>query len=218
MNTCPVIIIGAGGHGVVVADALLAAGHVVLGFTDPDVHKQGTVLCGLEILGADDVVLAPSDRETVLLVNGIGGTGGAGRGLRRRVQEALEQQGWRFAGVRHPSAVVSPFARTASTAQILARAVVQPFAQLGEGCIVNTAAVVEHDVRIGAYSHIAPGAVICGSVTLGENVHVGAGAVVRQGTALGENVLVGAGAAVVDDAVAGACLLGVPARQKILNT
>lgn len=213
----PVIIVGAGGHGLVVADALLAAGHEVLGFTDADPAKQGGMLCGRKILGPDAEVLASRNPSLVHLANGIGGVGGEGSALRRRVQEHLERQGWRFVGVRHPSAIISPFAGVAETAQLLARAVVQPMARVGEGCIVNTGAVIEHDVQVGAYAHIAPGAVVCGAVALGENVHVGAGAVVRQGVVVGDNALIGAGAAVVADAGRGDCLVGVPARHKKLN-
>ena len=54
--TRPVIVIGAGGHAAVVADALLAGGAVVLGFTDPQPARRGSMLCGLPVLG-DDVEL-----------------------------------------------------------------------------------------------------------------------------------------------------------------
>ncbi len=205
----PLLIVGAGGHAAVIVDALLAAGEQVVGFTDVDPRRLGSMLCGRPILG-DDSVLEERDRGTLLLVNGIGGVGDTS--LRRTVQVRLEARGWRFASVRHPAAVVSLHAHVGASAQVLAASVVQIGATIGEGCIINTAAVVEHDVSLSKWVHVAPGALLCGGVAVGEGSHIGAGAVVREGINLGAGTLVGAGAVVVDDFEGGGTLVGVPAR------
>ncbi len=214
MSQAPVIVVGAGGHAAVVADALLAAGRTVLGFVDGDPAKSGTRVLGLPVLG-DDAALDAHRGHGVELANGIGGPGSAasvGQGtLRRRVQQRLSAAGWTFAAVRHPGAIVSPSAELGPSTQVLAGAVVQPCAQVGDGAIVNTRAVVEHHAQVGAYAHIAPGAVLCGEVQVGEETHVGAGAVVRQGIHLAARVVVAAGAAVARD-VHNGVVAGVPAR------
>ncbi len=211
----PIIVIGAGGHARVVADALMAAGAQVLGFTDADPALHGRQVLGLPVLGGDEVLASQRPSE-VLLANGIGGAGrvaDAGRvSLRRRIQQQLMDQGWRFAGVRHPSAVVSRFAQVHEDAQLLPGCVVHTGASIGQGAIVNTVAVVEHDAQVGAWCHVAPRALLCGEVLVGEGCHVGAGAVVRQGLALGPGTVVGAGAVVVRSSEGGVVLLGVPAR------
>lgn len=208
----PVIIIGAGGHATVVADALLASGLEVLGFTDPAIGLRGELRCGLPILG-DDGILAGYDPTAVGLANGIGSTrANDAASLRVRVQIDMESRGWRFVTVRHPTAIVSPFARLGEACQIMASAVIQPNASVGKGSIVNTAAVVEHNVSLADWTHIAPRAVVCGDAHIGAGSHVGAGAVVRQGVRLGAGVVVGIGAAVVKDQFAVAILAGVPAR------
>lgn len=208
----PLIVVGAGGHAVVVADALLAAGERVLGFTDTDASLHGRTLCGLPVLG-DDRVLDTHTPQSLALANGIGGVGRAsGDPLRRRVQQRLTSLGWQFVTVRHPSALVSPFAHIAAGSQLLAASVVQPGAEVGEGAIVNTAAVIEHDTAIGAWVHVAPGALLCGNVQVGARSHIGAGAVVRQGVRLGADSMVGAGAVVVKDFEGGGLLVGMPAR------
>ena len=198
MTDTMIIVIGSGGHAAVVADALLASGTRVLGFTDADAARQGSVLCGCSVLG-DDTVLDAHSPATLRLANGIGGT--RGEGLRRVVQRRLEACGWQFVQVRHPAAVVSPFARVA-----------QAGAVIGEGCIVNTAAVVEHDVVLGEFVHVACNATLCGNVRVGANSHIGAAAVLRQGVQLGEASVVGAGAVVVRDFEGGATLVGAPAE------
>lgn len=206
-----VVIIGAGGHAAVVADALLCAGENVVGFTDRDGSRHGTMLCGLPILG-DDSVLPGLRSEHMVLANGIGGV--RGEALRREVQATLEGRGWRFTGVRHPSAVVSRFADLGEGVQLMAGCVVQPGARLGNGSIVNTSAVIEHDAHLGAYVHVAPRAVLCGCVEIGSGSHVGAGAVVKQGIRLGDMTIVGAGAVVVKDSHGGEVLAGNPARPQ----
>lgn len=209
--TRPVIVIGAGGHAAVVADALLGAGATVLGFTDPVSARRSTVLCGLPVLG-DDSVLDGYAHGAVWLANGVGGLGGEALPQRRRLQQALEQAGWEFCPVIHSTAVVSPFARLGEAVQVLAGAVVQAGASIGRGCIINTGAIVEHDCVIGAWSQLAPRALVCGATAVGADSHVGAGAVVRQGLVLGEGTRVGAGAVVVNNFSGRGLLIGLPAR------
>ncbi len=205
-----VIVIGAGGHAAVLADALLATATTVHGYTDA--VRTGVGPCGLPILGGDDA-LGRWDRSAVWLVNGLGGVGRPGQiEARRAVQQRLEGQGWRFIGVRHPSAVVSAHAQVDVTAQLLAGCIVQAGARIGPGCIVNTGAIVEHDARVGDWTHLAPRALLCGGVQVGAGCHVGAGAVVRQALALVAGSTVGAGAVVVATPPHAALLLGVPAR------
>jgi sugar O-acyltransferase (sialic acid O-acetyltransferase NeuD family) len=217
--TTPVIVVGAGGHALVVADALLAAGTPVLGFTDAAAHRCGERCLGDLVVIGDDDALSEHDPSQILLVNGLGGILANGPTcLRVRVQERLEAAGWRFVGVRHPSAVISPFAGIDATAQVMAGAVIQPHSSVGRGAIVNTGAVIEHDVDLGAWVHVAPRAVVCGNVRLGAGTHVGAGSVIRQGVSLGAGVIVGVGAAVVRDQAGAAILAGVPARALEKNT
>lgn len=206
----PVVIIGAGGHAAVVADALMVAGIEVIGFTDRDIARHGSLYCGLPVRGDDEAVLSAYGSKDVLLANGIGGVGSTT--LRQDVQMKLEQRGWQFATVRHPSAVVSPGARISGSVQLLAGSIVQVGAEVGSGTIVNTAAVVEHDCAIGSFVHVAPRALLCGNVRVGPGSHIGAGAVVKQGVSLGPNTLIGAGAVAVKDFAGNGVLVGIPAR------
>ena len=214
MSLAPVIVVGAGGHAVVVADALIAAGRKVLGFVDGEPAKLGTRLLGLPVLG-DDAALDAYRSAGIELANGLGGAGSLASveqgTVRRRVQRRLSGAGWIFTDVRHPSATIAQSAELGAGVQVLAGAVVQPCARVGAGAIVNTRAVVEHHAQVGDFAHIAPGAVLCGNVQVGEETHVGAGAVVRQGIQLAARIVVAAGAAVTRDVLSGV-VAGVPAR------
>jgi sugar O-acyltransferase (sialic acid O-acetyltransferase NeuD family) len=212
MSDAAIIIVGAGGHATVVADALLARGMKVLGFTDADSTRHSRELCGLPVLG-DDAALERYNRADVKLANGIGSAGSsAARQIRRAAQVRLAERGWQFTTVLHPDSVISRFASVGVGAQVFAGAVIQAGARVEEGCIINTGAIVEHDATIGRFSHVAPRAVVCGDVTIGENSHVGAGAVIRQGLTLGAETCVGLGAVVVRDCEGQCVLVGVPAK------
>lgn len=209
--TSPFIIIGAGGHATVVADALLASGVEVIGFTDRDARRHGTLCLGLPVLGDDEQTLSRYQHGAVRLANGLGGVGSNEQ--RRQVQTRIEQSGWRFAGVRHPSAIVSPRAQIAEGVQLLAGSIVQVGAVIETGVVVNTGAVVEHHCEVGGFVHVAPGSLLCGQVKVGAGSHIGACAVVKQGVVLGPNTRIGAGAVVVRDFAGNGTLVGVPARE-----
>jgi sugar O-acyltransferase (sialic acid O-acetyltransferase NeuD family) len=209
--TRPVVVVGAGGHGVVVAAALRAAGCEVIGFVDSDPAKRGATHGNLSVLG-DDAVLRRYSPGAVQLANGIGSTRSTAR--RRDVFVRFTSEGWSFVTVVHPKAVVSEWARLEAGAQVMAGAVVQPGAVIGVNAIVNTAAVVDHDCVIEAHCHIAPGATLSGGVHVGEMSHVGTGATIIEGRRLGAGTLVGAGAVVVRDSRAGETLMGVPATAR----
>jgi sugar O-acyltransferase (sialic acid O-acetyltransferase NeuD family) len=179
----PVIIIGAGGHAAVVADALMACGIQIVGFTDIDPGRRGGRHLGLPVLGDDKHVLSSYRQHDIVLANGIGGI--AATESRRSVQTGLQQAGWHFMTVQHPSAIVSPKAQIGPGVQMLAGSIVQVGARIGEGSIVNTGAVIEHDCEVGSFVHAAPRALLCGAVKVGSGSHVGAGAVVKQGLRLG---------------------------------
>jgi sugar O-acyltransferase (sialic acid O-acetyltransferase NeuD family) len=206
------VVVGAGGHAAVVADALLESGFRVLGFTDRDASRHGLSRTGLPVLGNDDV-LPQYGVDGVHLANGIGFVSGPGlTSLRVSVQQKLEAQGWSFISVIHPRAIVSRSAELGEGSQVLAGAIVQAGARVGMGTIVNTAAVVEHDAIVGDWCHLAPRATLGGQTRIGAGSLIGAGAVVRQSIILGEDIIVGAGAVVVRNSPGRETLCGVPAR------
>lgn len=205
----PIVIVGAGGHAKVVADALAGAGRRVLGALDPSFNRGERALCGLPLLGDDSWL---EGRRPGSLEAAVGVGANPDVAPRRRIQLRLKERGLRLPPVVAPSASVSLSATLGEGAQVLTRAVVHPEARVGEGAVVNTAAVVEHDVVMGAFSFAAPGAVLCGNVKLGDGAFVGAAAVVLPGVSVGAGAVVGAGSVVLRDVPAGARVAGNPAR------
>ena len=192
----PIIVIGGGGHGRVVIDALLRGGAMLRGVIDPDCRVAAQLPGSVPWLGGDDV-LASYPPAHYRLANGIGGIG---EPQRRRAFETFRQAGYAFAAVQHPSAIIaSSSVVLGEGCQIMAGAVVQSGALIGTDAIVNTRAAVDHDCVVGDHSHVAPGVVLCGGVVVGDDTHVGAGAVVIQGIRIGRGCIIGANATVLRD-------------------
>lgn len=200
------VILGAGGHGRVVAEAAalqVPARRLVATDRDP-ARCAGQLLPGVPLQPIEQALAHDQNHAHVHIAIG-------DNAARRREAEAIGAQ--RLGTVVHPRACVSTHARVGAGCFIAAQAVVAPGAQLGQGVIVNHAAVVDHDVQVGDYSHVAPGAVLGGGVTLGAGVLVGSGATVRLGLKVCDEAVIGAGAVVCQDLTEPGVYAGVPARR-----
>jgi sugar O-acyltransferase (sialic acid O-acetyltransferase NeuD family) len=198
------VIIGAGGHGKVVADALIASGCVAdLCFADDVASMKGQHAIGIPVAGSlQDVLNADAYVHVAIGSNAI----------RQKILRSLIA--YKCFSVVHPNAIVSNWAQYGPGTFIAAMAVIGPDAKLGQGVIVNHAAVVDHDCEVGDFAHIAPGATLAGGVHVGAGVLIGAGARVLPGVCVGAGAVIGAGAVVTKDVLPGFLVSGVPATNK----
>jgi sugar O-acyltransferase (sialic acid O-acetyltransferase NeuD family) len=200
------ILIGGGGHGRVLIEALGPGQiHGVID-SQPDLKE----VCGVPVIGGDDQLVGLVSLGYTHFIIGVGSSKSCAR--RTALFDQAIRAGLQPQSVIHPTAYVAQSASCGAGCQILPRAVVHTSARLAEHVLVNTAAVVEHDCSIGAHAHIATGAVVCGGVQIGAAAHIGAGAVIRQGIRVGTRSVVGAGAVVVRDVPDDAVVAGVPAK------
>ena len=191
-----VVLMGGGGHGRVLVQAIELLGGWIVAVNDPRLLAEGTSGLGPPIL-SDQEVQARCPPDRVLLVNGVGSTGPAE--ARRELARRWRERGYRFATIVHPGALVAADAGLGEGAQVMAGAVLQTAARVGADALVNTRASVDHDCVLGDCVHLAPGVTLSGSVTVGELSHLGTGAAAIQGIRIGRRCLVGAGAVVVGD-------------------
>lgn len=197
------IVIGASGHGKVVADIAELNGYSDLAFLD---DAQGLVeVAGHPVAGP---VSAFSDFIGCDFVVAIGNAE-----VRCRIQTRLECAGARVVSLVHPSAVVAKDVVVGVGSVVMAGAVINVSSILGKGCIVNTGASVDHDCVVGDYSHISVGAHLAGAVSIGKKTWVGIGAVVSNNVSICADCMIGAGAVVVKDILTAGSYVGVPAHM-----
>ncbi len=198
-------ILGASGHGKVIADAAEQAGWQSVTFFDdawPELGENGPWF-----VKGDTRALIANLTSFDGVVVGIGNNR-----IREEKQSELTNAGAKLVTIVHPTATVSPHASVGVGSVVFAKSVVNACAMVGDGVIVNTGAVIEHDCVVGDFAHISPNAVLAGGVKLGQQVWVGACASVRQLVSVGEASTVGMGAVVTKDIQSGVTVVGNPAR------
>ena len=204
-----VVVVGAGGHGQVVADVLLSSRRQgsdwePVGYVDDNPALFGCKFLGLPVLGrVESLGLLPHDGVVVAIGD---------NDRRRSVFSLLEQRGERFVIARHPSAVISADVEIGPGTMICAGVVVNPGTTIGSNVILNTGCSIDHHNRIGDHVHVGPGVHTGGAVTVGTGSLVGIGSTIMPGRTIGANSVVGAAALVQRDVADATVVVGVPAR------
>ncbi|MDP5130408.1 MAG: NeuD/PglB/VioB family sugar acetyltransferase [Paraglaciecola sp.] len=202
------VIIGAGGHGKVVADAaLLSKNWEAIVFYDDSFPKIRSV-GNLQIVGkVKDLLEASHNSSSVSVVVAIGNNH-----VRYKIYNELLEKGYSLPVILHPSSIISSSAKIGAGSVVLAGAVVNADAIIHASCIINSNAVIEHDCVINDGAHICPGSLLAGGVYIGKYSWIGIGATVIQSVNIGDNVVVGAGAVVLNALPSFVTAVGVPAK------
>ena len=203
----PIVVYGAGGHGKVVAEILVAGGYHLLAFIDDDPGRLGSALLGLSVLPASEWLRGHAPAHIAL---GVGANHD-----RERVACRIKESGSKVLTLVHPGAIIARSAKIGEGSVIMPAAVLNPDCRIEDGVIVNTGAIVEHDVEVGHYAHLSPSSTIGGGAAIGAYAHIGIGASVLPSKRIGTNCIIGAGAVVTEDISDGQTAYGVPARVRV---
>lgn len=199
------IIIGAGGHGKVVADVAQNMNtYKEIFFLDDS--AQGETL-GIPIIGNSEQCNEWIDEADYFVAIGDSRT-------REKFILNLEKMNASIATLIHPKAVVSSYATIGKGTVIMAGAVINAGTKIGQSVIVNTASSIDHDNTIDDFCHISVGAHLAGIVKVGKHTMVGAGATVINNIEICDNCMIGAGTVVTRNIVEFGTHVGVPARKK----
>ena len=193
-------IIGASGHGKVVADIARKNGYKEIVFLDDDESIHG---CGGHLVIGKSSDAGTIDADVII---GIGNAG-----IRKQIQESILDE--KLITLIHPDAVVAEDVLIGKGTVVMAGAVINPGVRIGKGCIINTCSSVDHDCEVGDYVHIAVGSHLCGTVTVGDGTWIGAGATVSNNVSICSDCMIGAGAVIVKNVDSAGTYMGVPARR-----
>ena len=199
------IIIGASGHGKVVADIAIKMNKwQSFAFLDDDESIKTSM--GLDVIGKTADAFTYKDEADFFVAIG-------NNAVRERVQVKLIEHGLNVLSLIHPSAVIGTDVEIGIGTAVMAGVVINSSTRIGKGCIINTSASLDHDNVIEDYVHISPGVNIAGTVKVGKGSWIGIGSVVSNNVNICSGCKVGAGAVVVKDITEPGTYVGVPVRR-----
>ncbi|RNA67741.1 acetyltransferase [Alteribacter keqinensis] len=199
------LIIGASGHGKVVADIALNTNRwQSISFLDDNENLKFSL--GLAVIGKSNEAIRHINDFDIFV--GIGNNA-----IRKKIQESLEVEGATIPTLIHPNAILGGQVEVASGTAVMAGVVINCSTKIGKGCIINTGATLDHDNIIEDFVHISPGVHLAGTVNVGQGSWLGIGSIVSNNINVASNSIVGAGAVVVKDITETGTYVGVPARR-----
>ena len=158
------LILGAGGHGRVVAEVAASLGYKVSFLDDKP---------GQNVVGRIAEVEKFKNRFDAFLV-GIGNNK-----LRRELLERLSGQGVSIATLISPSAIVSPSADIGAGTVVEPGAIINTGVKIGQGCIVSVGSIIDHDSVLEDFSHVNTGAICMSGAHVAAEQKIEAGEVVH---------------------------------------
>ena len=199
------LIIGARGHGKVVADIALKMNRwESVAFLDDNENLKSSM--GIDVIGTTKDVIKFIDSHDVIV--GIGNNS-----TREKIQNMLEKLEASIPVLIHPNAIIGTDVEIGNGTVVMAGAVINCCTKIGRGCIINTSATIDHDNIIEDFVHISPGAHLAGTVKVGKGSWLGIGSVVSNNINISSGCILGAGAVVVKDIVEPGTYVGVPVRR-----
>lgn len=198
-------ILGASGHGKVVADIAEISGWDEIVFFD-DAWPEVKINSAWPVIGNTNNLLSSlGDFSGVAVAIG-------NNLIRLEKLSLLNQNGVSLPSIIHPQAAISRYAKIADGCVVCAGVVVNVGSIIGFGSILNTSCSIDHDCSLSEAVHVSPGAHLAGGIKVGACAWVGIGAAVRQLITVGSHAVVGAGAVVVKDVLERTTVVGIPAK------
>ncbi|MEC3884065.1 acetyltransferase [Halobacillus sp. HZG1] len=201
------LIIGASGHGKVVADVALKMNKwQEISFLDNDKSIESSM--GIRVIGTSDNVEEYIKQYDILV--GIGDNT-----IRQKIHKEIEKLGATIPVIVHPDAVIGEKVKFGCGTVVMAGAIVNCCTKIGRACIINTGSTIDHDSFIEDFVHISPGVHIAGTVRVGKGSWLGIGSVVSNNIKLSKGCKIGAGAVVVNNILQPGVYVGIPAKKLV---
>ena len=194
------IIIGAGGHGLVVADIAKQNGYQKIAFLDDNKEK----VYDYPIIGNSSEEVKYRDSDFFVAIGN--------NSVREHFVTALEEKDINVISLIHPSSIIAGDVVIGNGTVIMAGAVINCKSKIGKGVILNTGCTVDHENIIGDYVHLSPGCHTSGQVVIQKETWLGTGSIVINNIEICEGCTVGAGCVVISDLSQPGTYVGVPAK------
>ena len=192
------VIIGASGHGKVIADIAVKCGYKDILFLDDNENVKECAR--FPVIGKVSDAVTMEDDKIVAIGNA-------------EIREKIQSQLSNLVTLIHPSAVVSRRVEIGKGTVVMAGAVINSDVIIGKGCIINTGASVDHDCKLEDFVHVSVVAHVAGTVAIGRKTWIGAGATISNNVSICGQCMIGAGAVAVKDIIEPGTYVGAPVKK-----
>ncbi|NTU52896.1 MAG: acetyltransferase [Chlorobiaceae bacterium] len=199
-------ILGASGHGMVVAEAAISSGWDDVVFYD-DAWPTISCIGPWQVIGNSQSIIEkyPISHSMIVAIGN--------NHTRLQKIKYFENKGFTFPVITHPSCIISRSARIGKGTVIIAGSIINALSDIGTGCIINTGATIDHHCILKDGVHVSPGAHLAGGVQIGEECWIGMGSCIKQGIIIGDRSIIGMGSVVIQDINSDVTVAGVPAKE-----
>ncbi len=158
------LIIGAGGHGKVVAEVARDCGYEEIAFLDDNSNEAIGKISEMQKFSSlyKEAFVAIGNNQ-----------------VRGEIISRLENEGYEIPVLMHPTAYISRTAKIQSGSVVEPKAIVNTNAEISEGCIISVGAIVDHDTKLEKCVHVNAGAIVKAGTTVKRFQKIDAGEVAQ---------------------------------------
>ena len=158
------LIIGAGGHGKVVAEVTGECGYEEIAFLDDNSEEAVGKISEMEKFSSlyKEAFVAIGHNQ-----------------VRGEILAQLKTAGYEIPVLIHPSAYISRTAKIQSGTVVEPKAIVNTNAEISEGCIISVGAIVDHDTKLEACVHVNARAIVKAGAMVKQFLKIDAGEVAQ---------------------------------------
>lgn len=173
------------------------------GFIEENCKNEGLKIHGKSVIDASRIPSLPKD--TIFI-------GAMGSPKRKKWIEEIEQKGFKFDSLIHPSATIGDSVNIDKGCIIYPGVIFTCDIKIGRHSIINIGTTINHDSIIGDFVTIGPGVNIPGNVKIGDECWISVGVKIINKISIGKGSFIGAGAVVTKDIPENVLAVGVPAK------
>lgn len=209
----PVVIVGAGRHGRLVAETLEKRGTAdpVAGYLD-DTKPANEIIDGYPVLAGFAAMRDPAFVRDHAWFVAIGDNS-----ARTDLSQALADAGADFVNVVHPNVDISRTTTLGRGVFLSGFNKIGSRSAIGDWVILGAYTCIGLDVSIGEGVFTGPGVIVTGGSSIGARSFLGAGAIISNDVSVGADCVVGAKSLVLRDLPDRTTAYGIPARAAPLK-
>ena len=208
-NKSSIFILGAGSHGIVIADNLIRNNKKVYFLDDNKELLKKNIYGKISVIGSiKNIDIFEKRIDSIIL-----GLGDKYLTERRQLFKKLKVK-YKFTNSIHNTCIISKSAKIGNGIFIGASVYIGANVIINDNTVIYPGTVIEHGTKIEENVYISPSVSIAGNVLVRKNTFLGIGVNIIPDLTIEENSFIAAGSLVIGNTLKNKRYMGVPAKIK----